>query len=160
MTWFVSLGMNYSLKNSDQYNFDNLTGMIVVDSISSSPFDTRSLGRQLVQHQLQLIDCPVTQTYMDATDATESTVMVGSDLPETFGRVKTVLDCMFNCIFHVGHLGNGHAIKSLNNYTMAYSINALRESLVAGQEFGLVPHQNGVCFTTLDTFWRDGITKI
>jgi 3-hydroxyisobutyrate dehydrogenase-like beta-hydroxyacid dehydrogenase len=65
-----------------------------------------------------------------------------------------------------GKLGNGHAMKTLNNYIMASSICALADSLVVGQKYGLDPRQmidvlnvgTGVCFPTLDTFRRDGLT--
>lgn len=57
-------------------------------------------------------------------------------------------------------------MKTLNNYIMASSICALNDSLVTGQKYGLDPQQmidvlnvgTGVCFPTLDTFRRDGLT--
>lgn len=144
-------------------------GTIIVDTSSSSPFDTQALGHDLAPYQLHLLDCPITQTYMHATDAGESTAMVGSDDPAAFARARPILDCMFRYIFHMGALGSGHAMKSFNNYIMAASIHALCDSLVAGAkgEFALDPAQmvevlnvgTGVCFPTLDTFRRDGITR-
>ncbi|CAN8105162.1 unnamed protein product [Discula destructiva] len=116
-------------------------GTIVVDTSSSSPFDTKSLGEALAHRHLSLIDCPITQTYMHAADAGQSTAMVGSDSDEAFRKVKPALECMFSYIFHMGPLGSGHAMKTLNNYIMASSINALCDSLVAGQKFGLDPQQ-------------------
>lgn len=141
-------------------------GTIIVDTSSSSPFDTQELGKELAQHQLQLVDAPITQTYMHATDAGESTLMVGSDSKESFEKVEPILRCMAGYIFHMGKLGNGHAMKTLNNYIMASAICALSDSLVTGQKYGLDPQQmidvlnvgTGVCFPTLDTFRRDGIT--
>ncbi|KAK5170322.1 uncharacterized protein LTR77_004909 [Saxophila tyrrhenica] len=142
-------------------------GTIIVDTSSSSPFDTQELGKELAQHQLQLVDSPITQTYMHATDAGESTLMVGSDSREAFEKVEPILRCMAGYIFHMGRLGNGHAMKTLNNYIMASSICALCDSLVTGQKYGLDPQQmidvlnvgTGVNFPTLDTFRRDGITR-
>lgn len=103
---------------------------------------------------------------MHATDAGESTLMVGADSKEAFEKVKPILQCMAGYIFHMGKLGNGHAMKTLNNYIMASSICALSDSLVTGQKYGLDPQQmidvlnvgTGVNFPTLDTFRRDGIT--
>ena len=142
-------------------------GTIIVDTSSSSPFDTQELGRELAQHDLQLVDSPITQTYMHATDNGESTLMVGSDSRESFEKVEPILRCMATYIFHMGKLGNGHAMKTLNNYIMASSICALCDSLVTGQKYGLEPQQmidvlnvgTGVNFPTLDTFRRDGITQ-
>ena len=141
-------------------------GTIVVDTSSSSPLDTQELGKELAQHELHLVDAPITQTYMHATDAGESTLMVGSDSRESFEKVEPILRCMAGYIFHMGRLGNGHAMKTLNNYIMASSICALNDSLVTGQKYGLDPQQmidvlnvgTGVNFPTLDTFRRDGIT--
>lgn len=141
-------------------------GTIIVDTSSSSPFDTQELGKELARHQLQLVDSPITQTYMYATDRGESTLMVGSDSKEAFEKVEPILRCMASYIFHMGKLGNGHAMKTLNNYIMASSICALSDSLVTGAKYGLDPQQmidalnvgTGVCFPTLDTFRRDGVT--
>lgn len=116
-------------------------GTIIVDTSSSSPFDTRALGKELAEKSLQLIDAPITQTYMHATDAGESTLMVGSDSEEAFEKVKPILQCMARYIFHMGGLGTGHAMKTLNNYIMASSLVALSDSLVTGQKFGLDPQK-------------------
>jgi 3-hydroxyisobutyrate dehydrogenase-like beta-hydroxyacid dehydrogenase len=142
-------------------------GTIVVDTSSSSPFDTQSLGKELATHQLHLIDSPITQTYMHATDDGRSTLMVGSDSQEHYETVKPILQCMASYIFYMGPLGTGHAMKTLNNYIMASSICALSDSLVTGQKFGLNPQTmidvlnvgTGVNFPTMDTFRRDALTK-
>lgn len=139
----------------------------MVDTSSSSPFDTQSLGKELAQHQIQLVDSPITQTYMHATDAGESTLIVGSDSEEAYAKVKPILDCLGGYIFHMGKLGAGHAMKTLNNYIMASSLVALADSLVTGQKYGLDPAKmldvlnvgTGVCFQTLDPMRRDGLTK-
>lgn len=142
-------------------------GTIIVDTSSSSPFDTQALGAELAAHDLQLVDSPITQTYMHATDAGESTLMVGSDSEAAYAKVEPILRTMASYIFHMGPLGSGHAMKTLNNYIMASSICALSDSLVTGQKFGLDPQKmidvlnvgTGVCFPTLDTFRRDGLTR-
>ncbi|KAF3051638.1 hypothetical protein E8E11_009027 [Didymella keratinophila] len=142
-------------------------GTIIVDTSSSSPFDTQSLGRELAAHSLTLVDAPITQTYMHATDAGESTLMVGADSPDIFEAVKPVLSTMAGYLFHMGPLGSGHAMKTLNNYIMASSICALNDSLVTGQKWGLDPQKmidvlnvgTGGCFPTLDTFRRDALPR-
>lgn len=104
---------------------------------------------------------------MHATDAGESTLMVGADTPSLFSAVNPVLSAMARYIFHMGPLGSGHAMKTLNNYIMASSICALNDSLVTGQKWGLDPQTmidvlnvgTGVCFPTLDTFRRDALPR-
>ncbi|KAK4956436.1 hypothetical protein LTR10_005960 [Elasticomyces elasticus] len=142
-------------------------GTVIVDTTSSSPFDTIALGKDLEErYQLQLVDAPITQTYMYVTSAGESTLLVGASQPSAFEKVEPVLRCMARYIFAFGKLGAGHAMKTLNNYVMASSICALSDSLAVGQKYGLDPQTmidalnvgTGVCFPTLDTFRRDGIT--
>ncbi|KAK5692600.1 hypothetical protein LTR97_010911 [Elasticomyces elasticus] len=142
-------------------------GTVIVDTTSSSPFDTIALGKDLEErYQLQLVDAPITQTYMYVTSAGESTLLVGASQPSAFEKVEPVLRCMARYIFAFGKLGAGHAMKTLNNYVMASSICALSDSLAVGQKYGLDPQTmidalnvgTGVCFPTLNTFRRDGIT--
>lgn len=116
-------------------------GTIIVDTSSSSPFDTKSLSKELAQHSLELVDSPITQTYMHATDAGESTLMVGSDSDAAFQKVEPILRTMAGYVFQMGPLGAGHAMKTLNNYIMASSLVALSDSLVTGQKFGLDPQK-------------------
>lgn len=113
----------------------------MVDTSSSSPFDTKALGAELAKHSLELVDAPITQTYMHATDVGESTLMVGADSDKAFEIVRPVLQTMAGYIFHMGPLGSGHVMKTLNNYIMASSIIALSDSLVTGQKFGLDPQK-------------------
>lgn len=148
-------------------NANTSLGTIIVDTSSSSPFHTQSLGKDLQSHDLTLIDSPITQTYMHATDAGESTLMVGADSAAAFETAKPVLQAMAGYIFHMGPLGAGHAMKTLNNYIMASSICALSDSLVTGQQFGLDPQKmidvlnvgTGVNFPTMDTFRRDALPR-
>ena len=142
-------------------------GTIIVDTSSSSPFDTKKLAKEVAGHQLKLIDSPITQTYMHATDDGRSTLMVGSDSEEDYEVVKPILQCMATYIFLMGPVGAGHAMKTLNNYIMASSICALSDSLVTGQKYGLNPQTmidalnvgTGVNFPTMDTFRRDTLTR-
>lgn len=146
-------------------------GTIIVDTSSSSPAHTRSLGKELdgiPDRRLRLVDSPITQTYMHATDDGKATLMVGCDDDDVFRRIRPVLTCMASHVFHMGRLGTGHAMKTFNNYIMASSIVALADSLVVGQKhFDLNPQTmidvlnvgTGVNFPTLDTFRRDALTR-
>lgn len=164
-----------------------MPGTIIIDTSSSSPFDTTALGKELSTHNLQLVDSPITQTYMHATDFGESTLMVGCDDPDTYTKISPILKTMgknqkpprsppsplsltpslpATYVFPTGRLSTGHATKTLNNYIMASSICALSDSLITAQNYGISPQTllnvlnvgTGVCFPTLDTFRRDGLT--
>ncbi|EXJ89780.1 hypothetical protein A1O3_02847 [Capronia epimyces CBS 606.96] len=142
-------------------------GTIIVDTSSSSPFDTQSLGKDLHALGFVLVDSPVTQAHLHDTDNGNATLMVGSNSPDAVGRVLPVLRAMAKYVFHMGHLGAGHTMKTLNNYVSAASIVALSDALVSGQKFGLDPVQmidvlnvgTGRNFSTTDSYASDALPR-
>ena len=142
-------------------------GTIIIDTSSSSPFDTRSLGADLEAQDLILIDSPVTQAHLHDTDTGDATFMVGSNSSDAVSRVMPVLQAMAKYVFHMGTLGAGHAMKTLNNYVSGASIVALSDALVTGQKFGLDPVQmidvmnvgTGKNFSTSDSYKTDALPR-
>jgi 3-hydroxyisobutyrate dehydrogenase len=138
-----------------------------VDTSSSSPYDTRSLGQELESHGLVLVDSPVTQAHLHDTDTGDATLMVGSNSAEAIEKVLPVLQAMAKYVFHMGKLGAGHAMKTLNNYVSGASIVALSDALVTGQKFGLDPIQmidvlnvgTGRNFSTTDSYVTDALPR-
>ncbi|KAF2625860.1 NAD(P)-binding protein [Macroventuria anomochaeta] len=116
-------------------------GTTIKDTSSSYPFDTQSLCRELAAHELILVDAPIIQTYMHAANAGESPLTVGAGSDEIFEAVKPVLSATAGYLFHMGPLGLGHAMKTLNNYIMEFSICTLNDSLMTGQKWGLDPQK-------------------
>ncbi|TKA71260.1 hypothetical protein B0A55_07335 [Friedmanniomyces simplex] len=144
-------------------------GAIIIDTSSSSPFHTRETARLLseVNESLTLIDSPITQAYQHALAKGDATLMVGCSNAEALEKAMPVLKTMGQYVFHVGELGAGHAMKTLNNYTSAASILGLCDALIAGQHFGLEPEKmldvmnvgTGVNFSTKESFRTDGLTR-
>jgi 3-hydroxyisobutyrate dehydrogenase-like beta-hydroxyacid dehydrogenase len=140
---------------------------IVIDTSSSSPYDTISLGADLKAQGLVLIDSPVTQAHLHDTDTGDATFMVGCDSRPAFNLALPVLQSMAKYVFHMGNLGAGHAMKTLNNYVSAASIVALSDALVTGQKFGLDPIQmidvlnvgTGRNFSTTDSYQSDALPR-
>src|SRR5438874_13521905 len=97
-------------------------GSVVVDTSSSSPFDTRELGAELHKLSIDLVDSPITQEYLHAIDTAGATLMVGSDSPTAIEKAMPVLKTMSKFAFVMGRLGSGHAMKTLNNYVSVGSI--------------------------------------
>lgn len=64
----------------------------------------------------------------------ESTLMVGADSKAAFEKAEPIIRTMAGHAFYMGKLGNGHAMKTLNNCIMASSIRALSDSLVTRVE--------------------------
>jgi 3-hydroxyisobutyrate dehydrogenase len=110
----------------------------VVDMSSSSPHDTRQLGRELAGRSIALIDAPVSGGVARATDATLA-IMVGADDEAAVDRALPILSALGRRVFRTGPLGSGHAMKALNNFCAAAGYAALAEALVLGRSFGLTP---------------------
>ncbi|KAF1995201.1 2-hydroxy-3-oxopropionate reductase [Amniculicola lignicola CBS 123094] len=132
-------------------------GSIVIDTSSSSPFDTKELGAELKKLSIDLVDSPITQEKLHAIDDGGATLMVGSDSPQALEKVMPILKDMSKHVFPMGGLGAGHMMKTLNNYVSVGSIIALCDALVAGQKLGLDPQTmidvmnvgTGVNFSTM-----------
>ncbi|KAF3762713.1 hypothetical protein M406DRAFT_72695 [Cryphonectria parasitica EP155] len=112
---------------------------VVIDTSSSSPFDTQSLGEDLTKQSIALVDSPITQRELHAIDSGGATSMVGSDSPAALEKVMPVLKDMSQHVFVMGKLGAGHTMKTLNNYVSVGSIIALCDALVTGRKLGLDP---------------------
>lgn len=142
-------------------------GTIIIDTSSSSPYDTRSLGADLEAQGLVLIDAPVTQAHLHDTDTGDATLMVGCTDQAAFERALPVLQAMAKYVFNMGRLGTGHAMKTLNNYVSAASIIALSDALVTGQKMGMDPIQmidvlnvgTGRNFSTSDSYQSDALPR-
>jgi 3-hydroxyisobutyrate dehydrogenase len=113
-------------------------GAVVVDMSSSSPHDTRDLGRELVKRSIALVDAPVSGGVARAIDGTLA-IMAGADDETALERVLPILGALGRRTFRTGPLASGHAMKALNNFCAAAGYAALAEALVLGGSFGLMP---------------------
>jgi len=113
-------------------------GSVVVDMSSSSPYDTRQLGRELGARSITLVDAPVSGGVRRAVDGTLA-IMAGADDEAAIDRALPILEVLGRRVFRTGPLASGHAMKALNNFCAAAGYAALAEALVLGGEFGLAP---------------------
>lgn len=114
-------------------------GTIVIDCSSSSPPDTLSLGKDLAERGIGLIDSPVSGAQKGADDGT-LTLMVGGN-GDLVKRADNILHAMGKSIFHTGPLGSGHAMKTINNYVAALNLISALQGILVGQKYGLDPEQ-------------------
>ena len=91
---------------------DLVIGTIIVDTSSSSPFDTRRLGADLEAIGLVLVDAPVTQAHLHDTNTGDTTLMVGANSQDAVDKVMPVLQAMAKYVFYMGPSGAGHAMKT------------------------------------------------
>jgi 3-hydroxyisobutyrate dehydrogenase len=113
-------------------------GTVFIDMSSSEPLLTRETGAILAQHGLLLVDAPVSGARPRAEAGTLA-IMIGCGSAELLARVTPVLAAMGNQLFALGGLGNGHAMKAINNIIAGAAMIAVAEGLALGESFGLDP---------------------
>ncbi|MEQ8699046.1 MAG: NAD(P)-dependent oxidoreductase [Bauldia litoralis] len=113
-------------------------GAIVIDMSSSEAIGNRELGAILAQKGITLIDAPVSGGVPRAEDGSLA-IMIGGDDEDAIAKAEPVLSTMGGKLFRTGGLGNGHAMKALNNYVAAAGFTAAAEAMIMGQKFGLEP---------------------
>lgn len=112
-------------------------GLVAIDMSSADPVGTRALGGDLAEHGVWLVDAPVSGGVPRAREGTLA-IMIGGDAAAT-ARARSVLAAMGDRLFDVGALGNGHAMKSLNNFVAGTAFVACCEAIAVGERFGLDP---------------------
>lgn len=111
--------------------------LVAIDMSSADPVGTRALGADLAAHGIALVDAPVSGGVPRA-EAGSLAIMIGGDAAAV-ERARPVLAAMGDRLFDVGGLGNGHAMKSLNNFVAGTAFVACCEAIAAGERFGLDP---------------------
>jgi 3-hydroxyisobutyrate dehydrogenase len=112
-------------------------GAIIMDMSSADPVGTRELGADLAKRGLVLVDAPVSGAVPRAIEGTLA-IMIGGD-KAAVEVAKPLLGKMGTRLFEVGGLGNGHAMKALNNFVAGTAFIAVSEALIVGEQFGLDP---------------------
>jgi 3-hydroxyisobutyrate dehydrogenase len=113
-------------------------GTIFIDMSSAEPLLTRETGELLARHGHVLVDAPVSGARPRAEAGTLA-IMIGCGSETVLEKVKPVLGAMGNQLFVVGGLGNGHAMKAINNMVAGAAMVAVAEGLALGEHFGLEP---------------------
>ena len=121
--------------NSDCVANGMAKGKIVIDTSTSDPVDTQSLGKELAQRGIEMLDAPVAGGMVFARDGTLEITAGGS--PELIEKCRPVFDAYSKSLFYCGDLGAGHAMKALNNYVNANALITAIEALSLGAKFGL-----------------------
>jgi 3-hydroxyisobutyrate dehydrogenase-like beta-hydroxyacid dehydrogenase len=109
-------------------------GTLFVDCSTIGPAATHELAGRLGEHELALIDAPVTGSSPRAEDGT-LTIMVGGTDGE-FERARPVLEAMGEVIVHAGPLGHGQLVKLINNAVAAANAAVLGQALVVAAKAG------------------------
>jgi 3-hydroxyisobutyrate dehydrogenase-like beta-hydroxyacid dehydrogenase len=113
-------------------------GHIVVCMSTIDPFVAQRLGDQLAARGIGMLDAPVSGGTERA--ATGELSIIAGGAKETFAACEDIFRAMGRNLFHVGALGQGLAMKLVNNMLVQVNTVAVAEALVLGVKAGLDPH--------------------
>lgn len=108
---------------------------IVIDMSSSYVMSTLKLSEQLEKCGLHLVDAPVSGGEIGAKNGS-LTIMLGGEL-EIIKKCTPILSSMGQNIIHVGKVGAGHAVKSINNFLSATTLYATAEAALLAKKLNL-----------------------
>jgi 3-hydroxyisobutyrate dehydrogenase-like beta-hydroxyacid dehydrogenase len=112
-------------------------GHIVACMSTIDPLAARRLGEQLAARGLAMVDAPVSGGTERAASGQLSIICGGA--ADTVQACHDLFRAMGARIFHVGALGQGLAMKLVNNMLIQVNTVAVAEALVLGVKAGLDP---------------------
>lgn len=113
-------------------------GSIVLDMTSSNPEVSARLAARLRDHQVAMLDAPVSGADVGARDGTLS-IMVGGPR-EAFDACLPILEVLGRKIVHAGEqVGMGGHVKLANQILVATTLAGMGEALVYGAKAGIDP---------------------
>jgi 3-hydroxyisobutyrate dehydrogenase-like beta-hydroxyacid dehydrogenase len=113
-------------------------GELVIDTSSCEPWLTVETAKGLAAKGVEMVDSATSGAEMGAKAAT-LVFMLGGSKPAV-ERARPVLEVLGKHLFHLGPIGAGHAMKSINNTITAMTLAATAEGLVVGKKLGLDPN--------------------
>jgi len=114
-------------------------GSTVICMSTIDPFVLREMESELSARGIAVLDAPVSGGTTGAAAGTLS-VIAGGD-KATFDACADLFNAMGGNVFHCGALGNGLAMKLLNNMLLQVGVVAVAEAMVFGVKAGLDPAQ-------------------
>jgi 3-hydroxyisobutyrate dehydrogenase-like beta-hydroxyacid dehydrogenase len=112
-------------------------GHIVVCMSTIDPFVVRRLGEELAQRKIAMLDAPVSGGTTGAASG-QLSIIAGGDA-KTYAACRDLFEAMGTKLFHVGGLGQGLAMKLVNNMLIHVNRVAAVEALMMGVKAGLDP---------------------
>ena len=112
-------------------------GHIVLCMATIDPFAARALADTLAAQGIAMLDAPVSGGTGRAQSGELSVIVGGA--ADVVAKCEDLFAAMGNRTFHVGPLGNGLAMKLVNNMLVQVNTVAVAEALVLGVKAGLDP---------------------
>jgi 2-hydroxy-3-oxopropionate reductase len=111
--------------------------LVVVDMSTISPAITRAIAAQLAEHDVAMLDAPVSGGVAAAKIAA-LTFFVGGDTA-VLERVRPLLNLMGKAIFHMGPSGSGQVTKLANQICQLANLQGTAEALSFASAQGADP---------------------
>ncbi|HXH10882.1 MAG TPA: NAD(P)-dependent oxidoreductase [Alphaproteobacteria bacterium] len=112
-------------------------GHLVISMSTIDPFAARRLHAQLAVKGIKMLDAPVSGGTGRAASG-ELSIMVGGD-HVAFTACQDLFKAMGTHIFYIGDIGQGLAMKLVNNMLVQVNLVAVCEALIMGVKAGLDP---------------------
>jgi 3-hydroxyisobutyrate dehydrogenase len=112
-------------------------GHIVICMSTIDPFAARRLHDQLATRGVVMLDAPVSGGTERAASGQLSIIAGGAR--DAFEACRDLFQAMGKNLFHVGRIGQGLAMKLVNNMLVQVNTVAVAEALVLGVKAGLDP---------------------
>jgi len=112
-------------------------GAILIDTSSAEPWITRETAARLAEQGVAMVDAPVSGAKEGAESAT-LVFMCGGEAA-ALDRVRPLLELLGRHVFHLGPVGSGHAMKTVNNLATALTTLGTTEAMLIGKAYGLKP---------------------
>ncbi len=101
-----------------------------------APADTEALAGRLRQHQLAVLDAPMSGGPARARDGSMSLMVAGEDA--VFRHHQALIGALSNRVFHIGtRVGDGARTKLVNNLAAGINLVAAAEVLALARRMGL-----------------------
>ncbi len=114
-------------------------GHIVISASTIDPFAAQRLHDQLGAQGIAMLDAPVSGGTVRSASG-ELSIMVGGD-PAVFESCRDMFEAMGTNIFYIGPVGQGLAMKLVNNMLVQTHLVSICEALVMGVKAGLDPQR-------------------
>ena len=110
-------------------------GSVVIDFGTSIPASTRKIGADLASKGAGMIDGALGRTPAHAKDGLLNIMAAGD--PETFEKVKPLLEQQGENVFYLGPLGAGHTTKLINNFMGMTTVCAMSQAFAVAERAGV-----------------------
>lgn len=111
-------------------------GHLLIDQTSGTPEQTRIIATRLAERGVHMLDAPVSGGVAGAREGTIAIMASGDDT--SYAMARPILEAISTNVFRCGHrVGDGQAMKLVNNMLSAGTRLATLEIVAVGRKMGL-----------------------